>query len=889
MVKENIKPQSQLDPTGISNPFLNKKQLTEQLGADGTRNFYGYVYQDKNPNFSDNRVNSVLYDKMRKNDAQIHAILQAIFMPILSTNWWVKPATDKDGNTSDLHKEIAEFVYENYFERMDFFAFLSDALGCVTFGYSVFEKVYCLDGERIMLDRLAFRRPETILKWTTLDNAPGITQTLDTPILTGPNAGKNQVSIPAEKLLIFTYQKEGNDPQGTSVLRTAFKHWNYVDNFYKFDAVRQERESLGVPIIYKPHNTSPATNTKLSEIVGQLRTSEQLGVTMPGSKDEGFLLEFANPGAGDRSNIWESIKYHNLQITKNILATFIETGTTGTGSYALSENQSSVFMYSLESIAKLIRGVLNKFSVKELVDLNYETDGYYPTIEYDKLGEVELDKIANALATLANAGLISGDDNTENYLRDIYRLPPKEKLLDKEQIDEEEQDEEISDPEKPDNSDDPETPGKPEDPKKPEMPVEKEPTLDDEEMEEKINKPNDDKVEAKENTPGKFDESWLQMSKLFNNRTILELQNELSPEEMDELKKKGVRFNDFEEKAWRPLTFAERKVNFSLLAKNIKKYTTDLDKSLGAIEKRQKIDLLNQVKKAVNDNDLKALGTIKIKFKGEAAQAITNIQKEVFETGKKSASVEMGVRVPPTKREVQGAMRVQTDAVVDKAMNDAENAAKTAVAQHANQRGGISQLGPTMATSVASAAIEDALAKAHAAYSTYAIGGAMNTGRASVFERYPEKVKALQYSAIIDDRTTEFCLSLDGRVFEPGSVAASQYMPPNHYNCRSIMVEILEDEAVQPEIDTPKVLKSIQPVKDISSAGQMTKPYVKANSPAIAQIQREIDRRQTLVDKYRDAGTYESRVARHETRIKTLQSAIKGKFVEWAREQLKSK
>jgi len=59
-----------------------------------------------------------------------------------------------------------------------------------------------------------------------------------------------------------------------------------------------------------------------------------------------------------------------------------------------------------------------------------------------------------------------------------------------------------------------------------------------------------------------FDEDYLALSKQFNNGFIIKLQNECTSETYADLKKKGFRKNEFEEKAFRPLTFAERKVNF---------------------------------------------------------------------------------------------------------------------------------------------------------------------------------------------------------------------------------------------------------------------------------------------------------------------------------------
>lgn len=51
-----------------------------------------------------------------------------------------------------------------------------------------------------------------------------------------------------------------------------------------------------------------------------------------------------------------------------------------------------------------------------------------------------------------------------------------------------------------------------------------------------------------------------------------------------------------------------------------------------------------------------------------------------------------------------------------------------------------------------------------------------------------------EYSATLDDRTTDLCSDLDGTRRAKGDAFWSRYMPPNHYNCRSIAVEIFKDE-----------------------------------------------------------------------------------------------
>lgn len=55
-------------------------------------------------------------------------------------------------------------------------------------------------------------------------------------------------------------------------------------------------------------------------------------------------------------------------------------------------------------------------------------------------------------------------------------------------------------------------------------------------------------------------------------------------------------------------------------------------------------------------------------------------------------------------------------------------------------------------------------------------------------------VKAAQYVAVLDDRTTPFCAAHDGEVIEVTSPEFLNMTPPNHYNCRSFWDFIFADE-----------------------------------------------------------------------------------------------
>lgn len=83
-----------------------------------------------------------------------------------------------------------------------------------------------------------------------------------------------------------------------------------------------------------------------------------------------------------------------------------------------------------------------------------------------------------------------------------------------------------------------------------------------------------------------------------------------------------------------------------------------------------------------------------------------------------------------------------------------------------------------------------------------------NRGRKSYYDNDPlarQVIEAYEFSAILDDRTSEVCASLDGKIFLAGEFT-NQIVPPLHYNCRSVLVPVTKFEdytpAREPSLDS---------------------------------------------------------------------------------------
>ena len=77
---------------------------------------------------------------------------------------------------------------------------------------------------------------------------------------------------------------------------------------------------------------------------------------------------------------------------------------------------------------------------------------------------------------------------------------------------------------------------------------------------------------------------------------------------------------------------------------------------------------------------------------------------------------------------------------------------------------------------------------------------AFNSGRMNFFQSDDIRplIEAYQYSAIIDNVTTEYCESHDGQIIYPNDPAFGTMNPPNHFNCRSLLIPIMVAEGSDP-------------------------------------------------------------------------------------------
>ncbi len=393
-------------------------KATLELGSS-----YPARIPDVVPAFTSRQQMLRTFKEMEDGDATFDISLRAIKTPIMGSTFFMQPFDQKQINV-----DIAEFCEYNIFEGTSkpFVMVLDDILRMFNDGYSVIEQVWearewaprRTGSNRktyTMLKKLA-SRPVLTIKEIDYDDSGG-------PIAVIQNAIRSQgktedVSIPIDKCLIFTFGGLGGDLTGKPIGRTAYQPWYFKKELYKIDAIGHERNHLGVPVWNLPTGYNEKDVEAAWTSVTNLRTNEKTGAVEP----PGFTFRFEEV-KGQRTDIIPSIEHHDSKILLNVMAQFLMLGLTGGGGRATAGSQVDMFQKSVKYFAEYICGVFNLYCIPKLVGYNFATSEF-PQMRVRNVGETkDLQMWASAHANLIHEGAITIDDNTEDWYRDNLDMP----------------------------------------------------------------------------------------------------------------------------------------------------------------------------------------------------------------------------------------------------------------------------------------------------------------------------------------------------------------------------------------------------------------------------------------------------------------------------------
>lgn len=413
-----------------------------EIGTSGLKRFSGEVQEEFDPNLRGLRGVRV-YEEMRKNDSDVGSILFAILHIALGSTWTVEAASQ---NQPDL--DAAEFLRTVLFKDTShsWRDFITNAMTSNAFGWAWFEIVYkqrlgaaesppsLYDDGRIGIRKLALRGQETLRGWI-FDEHDGV----QGMIQRGPNQTK-EVRIPIAKSLLCRTSSEKNNPEGVSMLRTAYRAYFIKTNVEEIEVIGAERDMTGVLVIQLPGNAQDKDFAKARDMGERYRIDDQAYfITQKFGKEEheGWKITTLQSPGNKIVDTDKTITRCSTQIMRSVLAQFLTLGQGRTGSFALGESQKSLWQLATNGRLDTLDEEVNRYVVPPLFALNdfSEITGY-PQVKHSDPGEIDLIALTPFIRVLGEMGYIDLTQEVLEHMHARAGLPPPdpdaaEKILEK--------------------------------------------------------------------------------------------------------------------------------------------------------------------------------------------------------------------------------------------------------------------------------------------------------------------------------------------------------------------------------------------------------------------------------------------------------------------------
>lgn len=368
-----------------------------------------------------------VFNRMR-NDVSCSAVLRAFTLPVTGTSWHVVKSPDVRPEVGGLVRNSVGLVEDGDSrarrrgQGISWDGALNEALLYLAFGHMFMEPVFNIGppgpndiglppGQYAHLARLAPVLPLTI-QGMDIDAAGELVNVQQ--MASAPNGRMQTIDLDATKLIRFVNQKEGSDWTGRSVLREAYKSWFLKDQLERLASMIVERNGMGVP---KVTYTMDQDKNQANRLASSFRAGEFSGMALPQGMD--FALEGVT---GQTVDPLPLIMYHSQAISRSVLAMFLDMGH-DTGARALGETFVDFFTLALNSILAQLSEIFTEQVSRLIVQINFGEDEPYPEIAADPI-KAQSPLTAEALGQLVTAGVVTMDETTQNFVRQMYGMPP---------------------------------------------------------------------------------------------------------------------------------------------------------------------------------------------------------------------------------------------------------------------------------------------------------------------------------------------------------------------------------------------------------------------------------------------------------------------------------
>ncbi len=713
---------------------------TIEVGSTGTEIYAGYLDEDYLAELN-GKVWMEKIDMIRRSDANVKMCTGALKSPLKSSTWAIK--TREESEMAEKQKLLIEKALFQDINK-SFTRLLGEILTFVDYGYSLFDITHQVKTDKELgtyntLKSISYRSQKTIERWNVLPD--GTLQTV-TQIAYG-DLGV-MTNMDARFLLHFAPDQEGDNFEGISVIRAMYGCWLRKNKFLQLTAAGIEKYAIPTPVGTVPVGTEGKAEFAAFKRALECYSSNQTNyIILP----EGFKIEFNNV-TFDAEMVRSAINAENQEMVNSILASFLLLGQNGAGSLALSNNLSDFFAQTITYLSDHIIEQFDRKIIAPLIKMNFGDVPVLVELWSDNLEDQIDTGWVNMLTQLKAQGLISGDSQLENDLRQKLKLEEKEEVQD--------------------------------------VMIENQSTVQEanqQQLAEK-KKPSQKIPNVIRNTKSLFQQTGVEFLTQFANKYIKSI-----------MIQKGKTSDGMAIKA---------PVNATV--PSISKYQSVMD-AIAYIATIETADIIEprfdktlaefnlattKIKKVENaiDRLLKAMKAVDDASPMDKNDALDNL----FSVSNSVSSVLEGYLTPEQRRIIKAKNQVFTDTQKNDVIKSIDLSYQSALESSTDD-----ELEFWMQGQAAKTISGPITTTGSDIQASQTVNNAIDQAAQEYTERTGDEILSYTFVAVDDDVTTDICRELDGKTFSPDDPELDKHRPPLHWNCRSY-IDVNTTKTGSPEI-----------------------------------------------------------------------------------------
>lgn len=374
-----------------------------------------------NPDSLIGRKGYAIYSQMMQ-DEQVKAVVQFRRDAILSPSWELQFMPGCALSPEEQSRRIE--VLTDVFTRMR--GAFSDALASVCMGqvhgFSMTEKVYDTyareDGTTVAGLNCLLPRPVDTFYFTV--DPYGVLQKVEQRI------NGRVIEVDIGKFIHYVHNPQEDRFYGESALRAAHRAWYSKGETMKLYLQYLARFAGGFAALSQDADSSlTATSPDYRALQAMLTNFRStMGVILP----KGVKLEMHAPAA--TSEYRDAMVLFDMQVAKALLVpNLLGVSHAGeTGSYAQSQTQLEAFFWTLQADMHRLEDCLTEQLIADLCQRNWD-DGEVPRFKFKPLSQETTKWIIDKWAALLGANAVKGSAKDEDRLRELLDFPAREQAL----------------------------------------------------------------------------------------------------------------------------------------------------------------------------------------------------------------------------------------------------------------------------------------------------------------------------------------------------------------------------------------------------------------------------------------------------------------------------